>query len=554
MNFFDHQSKAKKKTGLLASFFLFALFGASSLVYLTIKVGIEFNQDSATPLSDRLWDPVLFMWISLSVLALIVFSSLFKMIQFRRGGGASVAIDMGARHALRRNRKESTLLNIVEEISVASGVPVPPVFVMDEPGINAFAAGYGQEDAIVCVTTGALDKLSRDELQGVVAHEFSHIFNGDMRMNMSLSSLIFGIMALTVLGKILIHASGTGDKKAFQIVILGFVFILIGSVSAFFGKLIQLAVSRQREFLADATAVQYTRNPDGISNALKKIAGHSSLISSSSAGAHAHMFFGDVGGVRSFFSKLMATHPPLGQRISRIKGVSYDKSYDAPHQDSGCDGMSMSLAGGAAAGIQAAHMNIDSVPCELLPEDAPSCVDIAVAMAGHTVDGMPVIKDRWRLPLTNHIISRVREENDLALYRCMRTKIIEAIKEDGKVTMKEFAYSRVVIRSLDRHFGLRRVTPNKSVRINNAHLLTILKFSSPEGWRSVADDLGEGSPLDYRAVSDAFSHIEELRESDQGFVLDRCVSAIMNDGKSDYDEREALMAICITMGVGYPLK
>src|SRR5262249_43835400 len=167
--------------------------------------------------------------------------------------------------------------NVVEEMALAAGVPVPPVYVLEEPGINAFAAGYAPGDAVVAVSQGCLNYLTRDELQGVVAHEFSHILNGDMRLNIRLIGLIFGIMALSIIGRILMLTSG-GRSSGRQgsrggLMLLGLGVFVLGLVGAFFGRLIMAAVSRQREYLADASAVQFTRNPDGIGGALKKIGG-----------------------------------------------------------------------------------------------------------------------------------------------------------------------------------------------------------------------------------------------------------------------------------------
>jgi hypothetical protein len=204
-------------------------------------------------------------------------------------------------------------------MAIASGVPVPQVFVMDqEQGINAFAAGHSTSDAAVSVTRGCMKRLTRDELQGVIGHEFSHILNGDMRLNLRLMGIIFGIVCLAVIGRILLQIRGGSRRDRNPLPLLGLILVVVGWIGVFFGRLIQAAVSRQREFLADASAVQFTRNPAGLSGALKKIGGlgAGSKLEAAHAGEASHMFFGNGMG-ESLFG-LMATHPPLEERIRAI--------------------------------------------------------------------------------------------------------------------------------------------------------------------------------------------------------------------------------------------
>src|SRR5262249_52719212 len=224
-----------------------------------------------------------------------------------------------------RDARERRLLSVVEEMACAAGVPVPPVYVLDEPGINAFAAGYAPGDAVVAVSRGCLEYLTRDELQGVVAHEFSHILNGDMRLNIRLIGLIFGIIALTVLGRILMFSARGGSSSNRRdsqaqggMVMLGLGLFVLGLVGGFCGRLIQAAVSRQRDYLADASAVQFPRTPDGIAGALKKIGGlkEGSRVENPRAGEVGHMFFANA--FRGGLVGLLATHPPLAERIRRL--------------------------------------------------------------------------------------------------------------------------------------------------------------------------------------------------------------------------------------------
>ena len=266
------------------------------------------------------------------VLAVIFFGSLFKTLSLR-AGGRSVAESLGGRPILpdTDDLDERRLLNVVEEMAIASGVPAPPVYVLEDQGsINAFAAGYGTDDAVIGVTRGAVRGLGRDELQGVIAHEFSHILkNGDMRLNIRLIGVLHGILVLAIVGRITLQhlrfaGGGRRDRGglALAVLVVALGLIVIGYVGVLCGRLIKSAVSRQREYLADAAAVQFTRNPPGISGALKKIGGLSagSLIRHPRAEEASHLYFGN-GLPRA--TGLLATHPPLAERVRRI-----DPSFD----------------------------------------------------------------------------------------------------------------------------------------------------------------------------------------------------------------------------------
>lgn len=252
---------------------------------------------------------------------MIGIGSIFKTMELSQGGSA-VSSMMGGRlvNPSSTDLDERKLLNVVEEMALASGVPVPPVYVMDnEEGINAFAAGHTTSDATVTVTRGCMKLLTRDELQGVIAHEFSHILNGDMRLNLRLLGIIFGILCLAIVGRIMLQMRSGSSRDRNAPPLIGLVLLLLGYVGVFFGRLIQAAVSRQREFLADASAVQFTRNPIGITNALKKIGGlgdGGSRVRAAHADEVSHMFFGN--GVAAPLFGLLATHPPLAERIRAI--------------------------------------------------------------------------------------------------------------------------------------------------------------------------------------------------------------------------------------------
>lgn len=325
MNFFEHQERARKQSRRLIFIFILAVVAIVAAIdlMLLLVMGVTGYDSAESPLSAGEMIvaniPLLAGGAVVSV-AVIGLASLFKTASLRSGGG-QVARQLGATliESDTRDAKRRRLRNVVEEIALASGVPVPEIYVLEqESGINAFAAGYTPSDAAVAVTRGALEKLNRNELQGVIAHEFSHILNGDMRINIRLMGSLFGILLLALIGRrILIHSHFVGrsrDKNGAVVLLLAFGLMAVGYVGLFFGRWIKAAVSRQREYLADASAVQFTRDPDGIGGALKKIAVFSDAsYLNADTEEISHMLFGDGRRMMMF-----STHPPLNDRISRV--------------------------------------------------------------------------------------------------------------------------------------------------------------------------------------------------------------------------------------------
>ncbi len=269
------------------------------------------------------FQPHIFLGVAIVILGVILGASAFKIAQLRSGGHV-IAEELGGRliTANTHDAQESMLLNVVEEMAIASGIAVPPVYLMDaESGINAFAAGFTPNDAVIGVTRGSLTQLNRDELQGVIGHEFSHILNGDMRLNIQLMGWLHGILCIYLIGRGIADLGRYGrDREGNSLATFGIALIVLGGSGLFFGRLMQSAISRQREYLADASAVQVTRNPDGIASALEKIGGVGSKIHASYAQAASHMFFGSV--LSSWWSgDWFATHPPVRQRVAQIRGV-----------------------------------------------------------------------------------------------------------------------------------------------------------------------------------------------------------------------------------------
>ncbi len=314
MNFFEHQAAARRTTTRLVVLFALAVLGIVLAVDFAVFIvfgGAEPGQAGAV-----------LAFTTLATLVIIGLGSLYRMASLR-GGGEPVALQMGG-VPVPENTTDTQLRrlrNVVEEIAIASGVPVPKIYVLEhEAAINAFAAGYSPSDAVVAVTRGTLDKLNRDELQGVIAHEFSHILNGDMRLNIRLIGVLFGILMLGLIGrKILQHGRvGGRGKGAGAILVAALIAMIVGYIGVFFARMIKAGVSRTRESLADASAVQFTRQTQGLAGALKKIGGvgeGSRLNERSDAEEVSHMLFGDGVG----FSGLFATHPPLLQRIQALE-------------------------------------------------------------------------------------------------------------------------------------------------------------------------------------------------------------------------------------------
>ena len=308
MNFFERQARARRNSSRLIV--LFALAVLAIVVAVDLMVLLVVGPRPGALLAS-----------TVVALAVIGIGSLFRIASLR-GGGEPVAQQLGGVPVAEDTRDPQLrrLRNVVEEMSIASGVPVPKIYVLEqEAGINAFAAGYSTSDAVVAVTRGALDRLNRDELQGVVAHEFSHILNGDMRLNVRLIGVLFGILMIGIIGrKILLHGRGFRNSATIVVVVGAIAAMAVGSLGMFFGRMIKAGVSRSREVLADASAVQFTRQTAGIAGALKKIGGldgGSRLAHREDAEEVSHMLFGDGAGLRGLF----ATHPPLLQRIQALE-------------------------------------------------------------------------------------------------------------------------------------------------------------------------------------------------------------------------------------------
>jgi Zn-dependent protease with chaperone function len=326
MSFFEQQDRSRKKSALLIGLFILAVAGIVVSIY-GVLTGALFYLNAKEPgfqTSVFVWfNPPLFFWVSVITTAIIILGSFFKIIALLKGG-SYVAESLGGRRVnpLIAAGDEKQFLNTVEEIAIASGVPVPQAYILEnEEGINAFAAGHSPSDAVIAVTNGCLNRLNRDEMQGVIAHEYSHLLNGDMLLNIRLIGLLSGILIIANIGYHIFRSAPRSRKGGLGAALIGLVLITLGYWGFFIARIIQCAISRQREYLADASSVQFTRNPAGLANALKKIAGlvKGSRIDSPEAEETCHMFF------CSAIASLFATHPPIGERIRLIETSFEDK-------------------------------------------------------------------------------------------------------------------------------------------------------------------------------------------------------------------------------------
>ncbi|MGK7910637.1 MAG: M48 family metallopeptidase [Synechococcus sp.] len=384
MNFFESQDKARHNTTQLLGLFVAAIAFTITGLYLAVAVTISQGSSTAT-----LWYPEAFFGVTVWTLLLVGSGSLWKYLALKKGGGAQVALSLGGSevYAEMATDEQLVFVNVVEEMAIASGVPVPRMFVLaNEHGINAFAAGFTTNDAAVAVTQGCLEQLDRDELQGVIAHEFSHILNGDMNLNLKLIGVLQGILLIHLAGRLLMRMSTpryrSRNSKGNPALVLGFAMFAVGGIGWLCSRAIKAAVSRQREFLADASAVQFTRNPSGIASALQKIAGYSqgSSVLAPQAEAASHLFFGSA--VSSFGGRAFASHPPLAERIRRLGGAV--QFHDPAPQvatvgmaPAGAAGLASGLVGSAPVGGQRAATVVSESTAPMAVEDIAERIGIA---------------------------------------------------------------------------------------------------------------------------------------------------------------------------------
>jgi Zn-dependent protease with chaperone function len=579
MDFFASQDLAHRKTKWLIGYFVLAVLGI--IATLHVLAALAFH--------ESLTDWRLLGMISVGVIAVVALGAAYRIAELSQGGRV-VAEMLGGRQVAPHTTdlREQQFRNVVEEMALASGVPVPDIYVLDEEtAINAFAAGNTPGDAVVAVTRGTLEQLTRDELQGVVGHEFSHILNGDMRLNQRLIGVLTGILLLAILGEILFRMGAwggggvrssdrDGKNNAVPLFAIGAALWLVGSVGVFFAKLIKAAVSRQREFLADASAVQFTRNPDGIAGALWKIGKEGSRLQTARAGEASHLFFGN--GLGESFIGLFATHPPIDERIRAIDPgfdpANISKSTPPPLPTQKSDAK---IPGLAAAGVALAAMP------EFAKAEARETAGATALIYALLLSDDEATRGRQLAALTISAAERAEIERDLqrrgeigdaiavmdlslpALrqlsqqqYTVFRENVRKLIACDGQVDLFEFVLHKALVRHVDHFFTKSRgpavrVRGIEPLRAEVATVLSALAWQAGDddatrdaAFQAGANGLGamtRANGCNFAALDTALDRIAEADIPTKRRVLTACSQAARHDGVIRPREAALLRAI-----------
>ena len=545
MNFFQAQDSARRNTTRLVVFFTLAVLSLIVITNLLVMVLFGFvepgEQGVTLTAIVTQFDWQVFLVTTASVLIVIVGGSAYKTMALS-AGGAAVAESLGGRlisHST-NDLHERKALNVVEEMAIASGTPVPPVYLLErEQGINAFAAGFTPGDAVIGLTRGTITYLTREELQGVIAHEFSHILHGDMRLNIRLIGILHGILLIGLIGYIVLRSvRGGSNKNAGAMMGLGVGLLVVGFAGTFFGNLIKASVSRQREFLADASAVQFTRNNIGIAGALKKIGGYApgSGLDTPEAPTMSHAYFSS--GVSSSIQSIFATHPPLDVRIKRIdpnwdgvfapvtREVSEDQRTSGQTTQASRTGAMKTAVAGAAIASQILDSVGQTSPEQLdyavsLVKDIPTEIRDAVhdPYSARAIIYCLVIKDKkanirdkqldqlremgdtgifdlvekllggvealdiqYRLPLIDMTLPSLRQLSK-AQYLLFKENLLILIHADNQVDLFEWSLQKILFHHLDQEFGrsdkkIAKFGSYKAVKRHIDVLISMLVYAS----------------------------------------------------------------------------
>ena len=624
--FFENQDAARRNTARLVFLFALAVVAINGMLYALAVALTGVEHDPYTGQSGvvlQWWQPELLATVSLATLAIVAAGSLYKIAQLR-GGGAVVAESLGGTlvAADTGDPDERRLLNVVEEMAIASGTPTPPVYLLrEEQGINAFAAGFSPGDAVVGVTRGCVQQLSRDELQGVIAHEFSHVLSGDMRLNIRLMGVTHGILIIGIIGYFLMRSSmfaGHGrrsrDNSGMALLAAGVGLMIIGFLGTFFGNLIKASVSRQREFLADASAVQFTRNPEGIAGALKKIGGYEggSILESPNAPESSHLFFSK--GLRGGLQMLFSTHPPLDARIRRL-----DPSWEGEARAVAAGAAPAAAGASAFAGLPeepdgsaieqvgeptAAHVAYASA----LVRDLPPAVAAAVhepygsraviyallidrdadprkrqldqlqrfgedGIDHATLRLLPEIErldGRARLPLVDMALPALRALSP-PQYRAFEHNVQALVAADQQIDLFEWTLQRLLLTHLRPHFervkppriryaSLERLASECSVVLSalvyvGHHSEATVQGAFQAGAAQLAGLAPQLLPPDRCALRDldaAFERLAQVQPSSLQPLLAACAACIAADHTVTPDEGELMRAIADALGCPMP--
>ena len=622
MNFFEHQDRARRQTGRLVLLLSVAVVCLVTITSFALGWLWRHLGEPALHLTSRatLPDPELYLSVAAVIVGVVVLGALYKQVQLSAGGKV-VAESLGGRllNLSASNADERRLLNVVEEMALASGSPVPPVYVLEDGSINAFAAGLTPRDAVIGITRGAIEQLERNELQGVIAHEFSHIHHGDMLLNTRLTALLHGMLLLGLIGGMLLRGwsetssgvrissrSSSNDKNGGGSVVLlvigaGLVLYVLGYVGTFFGQLIKASVSRQREYLADASAVQFTRDPSTIAGALKKIGSNplGALLSAPRAAEYSHLYFGDGVG-----SSWFDTHPPLKDRIRRVdpgwdgRYPKFEPRLDValmnqeawtaavtgqPYQPSAVDVAVASVGAPTVAHLQEARSTLRRLE-ERLQRAAHDSEGAQALVYGLLLDSEPgqrarqleAIKQRLnlslalqldlleesllrldpgqRLPLLDLAMPALKQL-DTKAFLALRENMALLIKLDGKVKLLEWTLLRIIERNLRPGSGK---IGNVALAELSEACATLLAFLARVGETSDLQteqafaDAWSGLPFAPRSLPAAASlrdleaalkQLEQLRPLQKPQLLKALARCIEHDGHITAGEAELMRAV-----------
>jgi len=620
MDFFESQDIARRNTKLLLLLFFLAVASLVILTNLLVFAFINFQDTARIATQQYFYTWEIFASISAGVVLLVVLASLFRMGTLRKGGSAiaelmdgELLVDAGG------DVNKQKLLNVVAEMAIASGTPVPPVYLLRDPAINAFAAGYSPGDAVIGITYGAMENLNRDELQGVIAHEFSHILNGDMRLNIRLMGILYGILMLALIGRIILRPSysvvASRNRSHAGVMAFGAGLMVIGFLGQFFGNLIKAAVSRQREFLADASAVQFTRNPRGISGALKRIGGFSSgsVLAHPESAELSHTFFSE--GVSFSFASLMATHPPLSERIKRIEPdwdgdfpeTSASETSTAAMADTAMgfsgsvsiesDAVISQIGNPAASQLELAQNIIKGLPkvyadaahepysaralvYQLQLHDDPEVREKQLAHLKESADlgvyseletlleSESQLSPHMKLPLLEIAYPTLRQLS-YQQYKLFLGNLDVLIRADGRVGLSEWAVQKLITKHLGEAFEGKHTSVKhqrlEAVKDECEILLSLLAYCDKQAGVEPAVAFGTGKAalaldinlldkkaLNFNKMNDALDTLASLHPLRKPRLIKACIKTITADQVVSVTEAELLRMIADTLECPMP--
>lgn len=620
MDFFESQDIARRNTKLLLLLFFLAVASLVILTNLLVFAFINFQDTARIATQQYFYTWEIFASISAGVVLLVVLASLFRMGTLRKGGSAiaelmdgELLVDAGG------DVNKQKLLNVVAEMAIASGTPVPPVYLLRDPAINAFAAGYSPGDAVIGITYGAMENLNRDELQGVIAHEFSHILNGDMRLNIRLMGILYGILMLALIGRIILRPSysvvASRNRSHAGVMAFGAGLMVIGFLGQFFGNLIKAALSRQREFLADASAVQFTRNPRGISGALKRIGGFSSgsVLAHPESAELSHTFFSE--GVSFSFASLMATHPPLSERIKRIEPdwdgdfpeTSASETSTAAMADTAMgfsgsvsiesDAVISQIGNPAASQLELAQNIIKGLPkvyadaahepysaralvYQLQLHDDPEVREKQLAHLKESADlgvyseletlleSESQLSPHMKLPLLEIAYPTLRQLS-YQQYKLFLGNLDVLIRADGRVGLSEWAVQKLITKHLGEAFEGKHTSVKhqrlEAVKDECEILLSLLAYCDKQAGVEPAVAFGTGKAalaldinlldkkaLNFNKMNDALDTLASLHPLRKPRLIKACIKTITADQVVSVTEAELLRMIADTLECPMP--